>query len=84
MSSEHLIRERMSPEELGMKLRPLSLAASSGQFNLPFFHHLHSFKYCFYTLDLTKESATVRKLRYHSIVKNANKIPLPHLRFYPF
>ena len=53
----------MSPEELGMKLRPLSLAASSGQFNLSFFHHLHSLVLTvLYILNLTKESVTARVL----------------------
>ena len=54
----------MSPEELGMKLRPLSLAASSGQFNLSFFHHLDSFN-LIYIFDLIKESVTVTVLHYY-------------------
>ena len=65
MSIEHLIRDKMSPEELGMKLRPLSLAASSGQFDLSFFHHLDSFNSFIYFFDLIKESVTVTVLHYY-------------------
>ena len=65
MSSEQLIRDKMSPEELGMKLRPLSLAASNGRFNLSFFHHLDSLNLFIYIFDLIKESVTVRVLHYY-------------------
>ena len=65
-----------------MKLLPLSLAASSGQFNLSFFiTWIHST--FIYNFDLIKESVTVRVLHYYLGVKNANKIPLPFIRVNP-